>query len=80
VSGNLRIFAAGPRETVVVEAPPGVEEAYDLMTADRVPPQTAADMAMAAHRAGKDPVAFARHFVRLRQSAARMRAGEGRAR
>lgn len=60
---------AGPVETQVAESPPGVEEAYDLMTADLVPPQEAADMAMAAHRAGKDPVAFARHFVRLRETA-----------
>lgn len=69
---GFRVFIAGPRETRVIEAPPGVEEAYDLMTADGVPPQEAADMAMAAHRAGKDPVAFARHFAGLRQ---RMRAG-----
>lgn len=69
---GFRIFIAGPQETQVVEAPPGVEEAYDLMTADRVPPQEAADMTMAAHRAGKDPVAFARHFIGLRK---RMRSG-----
>jgi len=63
----FRIFIAGPRETQVVEAPPGVEEAYDLMTADGVPPEQAADMATAAHQAGKDPAAFARHFTGLRQ-------------
>lgn len=66
-ASGFRIFIAGPRETQLVEPPPGVEEAYDLMTADRVPPQEAADMAMAAHRAGKDPVAFARHFTGLRK-------------
>jgi hypothetical protein len=69
LADGFRIFAAGPGETQVLGSPPGVEEAYDLMTAGRVPPQTAADMAMAAHRAGKDPVAFARHFVSLRKSA-----------
>lgn len=69
MTGGFRIFVAGPGETQLVEAPPGVEEAYDLITADRVPPQQAADMAMAAHRAGKDPVVFARHFVSLRKSA-----------
>ena len=63
----FRIFIAGPQEVQAVEAPPGVEEAYDLMTADGVPPEQAADMAMAAHQAGKDPVAFARHFTGLRQ-------------
>jgi hypothetical protein len=69
---GFRIFIAGPRETQAVEAPPGVEEAYDLMTADGVPAQQAADMAMAAHRGGKDPVAFARHFTGMRK---RMRGG-----
>lgn len=63
----FRIFVAGPRETRAVEAPPGVDEAYDLMTADGVPPRQAADMALAAHRAGKDPVAFALHFTGLRR-------------
>jgi len=64
----FRVFVAGPREVLVLEAPPGVEEAYDLMAADGVPPQQAADMAMAASRRGKDPVAFARHFIHLRRS------------
>ena len=61
------MFVASPSEIQCVEAPPGVEEAYDLMVADGVPPQRAADMACAASRAGKDPVEFARHFVKLRQ-------------
>ena len=69
---GFRVFIAGPLETRVAEAPPGVEEAYDLMTADGVPPQEAADMATAAHRAGRDPVAFARHFTGLRK---KMRGG-----
>jgi hypothetical protein len=43
-----------------------VEEAYDLMAADGVPAQEAADMALAASRSGRDPVAFAAHFVRMR--------------
>jgi hypothetical protein len=68
VSENgFRIFIAGPQETQMAETSPGVEEAYDLMTADGVPPQQAADMAMAAHQAGKDPVAFARHFTGMRK-------------
>ena len=61
------MFVASPSEIQCAEAPPGVEEAYDLMTADGVPPQRAAGMACAAARAGKDPVEFARHFVKLRQ-------------
>lgn len=44
-----------------------VSRAHDIMTADRVPAQQAADMALAAERAGKDPVAFAEHFVRQRR-------------
>lgn len=44
-----------------------VSRAYDIMTADRVPAQQAADMAVAAERSGRDPVAWARHFVSVRQ-------------
>jgi hypothetical protein len=66
---SFRVFVASPREIRCAETPPGVEEAYDLMVADRVPPQQAADMALAASRAGKDPVQFARHFLKLRQQA-----------
>jgi hypothetical protein len=65
---TFRIFVASPSEILCLEAPPGVEEAYDLMVADRVPAQRAADMAMAAHRSGRDPVTWARHFVDLRQA------------
>ena len=64
---SFRVFVASPREIQCAEAPPGVEEAYGLMVADRVPPQRAADMAMAASQSGKDPVAFAQHFVKVRQ-------------
>jgi hypothetical protein len=52
-----------------------VSRAYDIMVADRVPIRTAADMAVAAERDGKDPVAFAEHFVRLRKT---LRAREGK--
>ncbi len=64
----FRVFIASPADVRCVEAPPGVEEAYDLMVADRVPAQQAADMAMAASRSGRDPVAWARHFIELRQA------------
>ena len=58
--------SAGTVAEVLLNAPVG--EAYDIMVADGVPPQGAADMAAAAERAGKDPVAWARHFVKLRGS------------
>ena len=66
------VNAAGTAAEVTLSEP--VSRAYDIMTADGVPPQTAADMAAAAERLGKDPVAAAEHFVRLRKS---MRAGHG---
>lgn len=62
------MFVAWPHEIVVVTPAPGVEEAYDLMVADRVPPQFAADMAVAVAKDGRDPVAWAEHFVEMRQS------------
>ena len=64
-----RIFIAGGGQVQCVQASNAVSEAFDLMAADGVPAQTAADMAMAAERAGKDPVAFARHFIKLRHAA-----------
>jgi hypothetical protein len=73
----VRIFVAAdpqvadvsyPGEIRCVETAPGVDEAYDLMVADQVPPQRAADMAMAAARSGRDPVAFAQHFIELRKA------------
>ena len=66
MSESFRVFVASPREIQCIDAPPGVEEAYDLMVADGVPPQRAADMAVAAARDGREPVAFARHFIKLR--------------
>jgi hypothetical protein len=60
------VFVASPRWIQCVDAAPGVEEAYDLMVADGVPAQTAAGMAVAAARDGRDPVAWAAHFIELR--------------
>lgn len=61
-------FVADMRGTVAeILLSEQVSTAYDLMTADGVPPQRAADMAAAAERSGKDPVAFAEHFVKVRQ-------------
>lgn len=45
-----------------------VSRAYDILAADGVPPQQAADMAVAAERDGRDPVAWAEHFAELRRS------------
>jgi hypothetical protein len=64
----FRIFVAFPDHVAVVEAAPGVEEAYDIMVADNVPAQHAANMAVAAAKDGRDPAAWARHFVELRQA------------
>lgn len=63
----MRIFVAFPGGLQIAESPPGVEEAWDLMYADGVPAGTAAELAMAAARSGRDPVAWAQHFVGLRK-------------
>lgn len=48
---------------------PAVSAAVDLMTDDKVPMETAVDMALGAERGGRDPEAFARHFLKLRRVA-----------
>lgn len=63
----MRIFIGFPDHLSVVESAPGVEEAYDIMAADGVPPQQAADMAVAAAKDGRDPVEWAAHFIKMRQ-------------
>jgi hypothetical protein len=65
---SFRIFVASPTETQVVEAAPGVEDALDVMLADGVPADRAAGLAVAAAQDGRDPIAFARHFVKLRRA------------
>lgn len=67
MSEPLRLcFVADTSGTVAeVLLSESVSRAYDIMTADGVPAQEAADMAAAAERGGKDPVAFAGHFVKL---------------
>ena len=66
---GFRVFVASPREIRCAEAPEGVEEAFDLMVADGVPAQRAADMAVAAAKDGRDPVAWTEHFVKMRKVA-----------
>ena len=63
----FRIFVAGP-EVQVAEVPPGVEQAMDIMMADGYPASSAAELCVAAANSGRDPVAFARHFVSVRQA------------
>lgn len=62
----FRIFVAGA-EIQCAEAPAGTEEAMDIMLADSVPMDTAAKLAVAAGKTGRDPVAFAQHFVQVRR-------------
>lgn len=45
-----------------------VSDAYDILAADGMPADKAADLAAGAERNGMDPVAMARKTVRLRQS------------
>ena len=65
---SFRIFVAWPDGTIAFdEVTDAVAEAMDIMIADRVPEDTAAKMAVTAEKTGKDPVAFARHFVKVRR-------------
>jgi hypothetical protein len=52
--------------------PPAVSAAYDLLTDDGMAPDRAAELAMTAHRTGRDPEELARKVVRLRRG---LRAG-----
>ncbi|HXJ27483.1 MAG TPA: hypothetical protein VNH17_17350 [Streptosporangiaceae bacterium] len=63
-----RFFMARNGEIEVVDIPDSVSAAMDIMTADRVPADRAAELCWAAHRSGRDPEAFARHFVELRRA------------
>jgi hypothetical protein len=47
---------------------PAVSAAYDLMVDDGYPPEKAAKLAMDAERSGRDPEAWARHFIKLRKA------------
>lgn len=68
VSGSGEAEVLSPYEhEALMGVTPSMSAAYDLMTDDGVPPQKAADMAVAAERSGRDPEEFARRFVRLRR-------------
>jgi hypothetical protein len=77
VTGGNRIgFVADSHGTVAeIILSDAVSRAYDIMTADRVPAETAAEMAAACERDGRDPVAFAEHFVKVRRSFRASRGG-----
>jgi hypothetical protein len=66
---DARVFVARASGVIeMVAASPAVSAAYDIMTDDGVPPERAAEFAVGAERDGKDPEAWARHFVKLRKS------------
>lgn len=70
MSGETRLMfavdSAGTVHELILSG--AVSRAYDIMTADRVPPQQAAEMAVGCERDGRDPVAWAEHFVQVRRS------------
>jgi hypothetical protein len=69
VKREARAFVASGNGTIeMVAASPAVSAAYDIMTGDGVPPERAAQLAVGAGRDGRDPEAWARHFVKLRKS------------
>ena len=47
---------------------PALMQAWEIMKADRVPEGTIGQLLASCHRSGRDPVAFAKHFVMLRTS------------
>ena len=59
-SYNERLVAIGYDQAQIA--------AIDILTDDDVPTERAGELVIAAKRAGKDPEAFARHFVRLRKA------------
>ena len=63
-----RLFIARNGEIEVIDIPESVLTAMDVMLADAVPMSRAAQLCWAAHRSGRDPVAFAAHFVKLRKA------------
>ncbi len=60
-----RMKALGASDAVIA--------AFDIMLDDGVPMERAATFAVEAERQGKDPEAFARHFVNLRKVAREFR-------
>ena len=64
-------FAVSATGTVTaLELSRSVSEAYDILVAGGVSPDRAAGLARACERGNRDPVAWARHFIRVRASMA----------
>jgi hypothetical protein len=63
----FRIFVAFRDGLAVAQAPPGAEEAVAIMMAGGYPADAAASLCLAAADSGRDPVAFARHFMDARK-------------
>jgi hypothetical protein len=61
-------IATGVGVIIPLDFSDAVSAAYDIMAADNVPADTCAKMALAAEESGRDPVAFAEHFVKVRKS------------
>ena len=64
----IRVFVAGVSEITVLTPAAGVETSFDLLVAGGVAPKQAADLAVGFARIGKDPVEFARNFLRDRSA------------
>lgn len=65
---EVRVFVAGAEGIMVLTPAPGVSKACDVLVAGGVTPQQAAEIAVGVARLGKDPVAFARKFLRAREA------------
>jgi hypothetical protein len=65
---DVRVFIAGVNDVTVVTPAPGVSEAYDILVAGGVHPDKAADLAVKSQKYGKDPVEFAKKFLRAREA------------
>lgn len=71
--GNATSLSTEERVTLMGVSP-SASAAYDLLTDDGVPAEQAAKLTLAAQKSGRDPEAFARHFLKLRRG---LRASEG---
>jgi hypothetical protein len=61
-------YISGKSESEIIAAmgvSPSISAAYDILVDNGVPSDSAALMAAVAQENGKDPEAFARHFVKL---------------
>jgi len=70
MSEPIRIFIAGDQGTELHEAPPGYEEAFDVLVADGMDGEHAAEMAYAMTQADtwRTPQQQAEHVVKLRKA------------